>query len=454
MNRFYRLLVFCVPILLFGCSSNTQKIEVSGQLKQYPNHYISLYQVSDGELQLVDVQNVEAKNLFHFVLPEGKSGFYYLGVDDREKTIFSEIYLRKGDKANLVIEQQKLLEESLPEPDFANWQNRWKEIFENNREVFFRNGRNPEKVQSIIEKMDADYLNYINSIQSTDKEFNKMMKLKARVEYERYCLQFFSMASKEAAQIILQQAPFKRLVRESFESAELLLVNKGGQILETYPSFLMRAKNQRPDDYFQFSIQLFKNDSLKGQLLKNHIISRKKSGKDYERLMNQYGKYLVTDRQKSEMEAYKKEIMKFATGTPAIDFSYPDATGKIHALSDYKGKVVLVDVWATWCAPCKAEIPHLEKLIEHYQKNPDVAFIGVSIDKQKDKSKWKAFVKEHGLKGVQLIADQGFKSKIIEDYEITGVPRFMLFDKEGKIVSVNSARPSSPLLKQMIDELL
>ncbi len=119
------------------------------------------------------------------------------------------------------------------------------------------------------------------------------------------------------------------------------------------------------------------------------------------------------------------------------------------SLTDFKGKVVLVDVWATWCGPCKAQIPHLEKLEKEYH-GKDIVFISVSVDEKKDK--WLNMIKKDNLGGVQLWAN-GF-SKICKDYSIKGIPRFMLFDKEGNIISVDAPRPSEPKLKELINKYL
>jgi thiol-disulfide isomerase/thioredoxin len=120
-------------------------------------------------------------------------------------------------------------------------------------------------------------------------------------------------------------------------------------------------------------------------------------------------------------------------------------------MNDLKGKVVLIDVWATWCAPCKVEIPHLKKMEEEF-KGKDVAFVSISVDVEKDKEKWRMMVEKDQLGGTQLYA-KGW-SEITKYYDITGIPRFMVFDKEGKIVSPDSPRPSQPELKVMLEETL
>ena len=133
-------------------------------------------------------------------------------------------------------------------------------------------------------------------------------------------------------------------------------------------------------------------------------------------------------------------------GEPAIDFNYPDIEGNEISLTSFKGKLVYVDVWATWCGPCKAEIPSLQKLETDYH-GKDITFMSVSVDT--DKEAWEKMVAEKELGGVQLWAD-GW-SKITKDYAIFGIPRFMLFDSEGNVISTNAPRPSSDEIRELLE---
>lgn len=165
---------------------------------------------------------------------------------------------------------------------------------------------------------------------------------------------------------------------------------------------------------------------------------------DYEK----YGKSVTDKKQLAQIEDYKQKNGYTATGKSAIDFTYPDRNGKQVSLSDFKGKVVVVDVWATWCGPCKAEIPHLKKLEKEFEGRDDIVFLGVSVDKAKDKEKWLKMIDDEQMAGIHLFAD-GF-SEITKSYQITGIPRFMVFDKQGNIVSTNAPRPSNPQLKTLL----
>ncbi|SFW84909.1 TlpA family protein disulfide reductase [Chitinophaga sancti] len=156
--------------------------------------------------------------------------------------------------------------------------------------------------------------------------------------------------------------------------------------------------------------------------------------------------YMVTNEQKKKMKIFEKTANLREPGGEAIDFAYPDMNGKVHHLKDYRGKVVLVDLWATWCKPCLAEQPALETL-EKSLEGKNVVFISISIDTDKDK--WKNMVEEKKLSGLHLYSNN--QGSMMGDYEVREIPRFILIDKNGKMVSYNAIRPSDPKLKELIE---
>lgn len=152
---------------------------------------------------------------------------------------------------------------------------------------------------------------------------------------------------------------------------------------------------------------------------------------------------------------YAKENANYAAfkkGTPSPKFNYPDTNGKNVSLDDLKGKYVYVDVWATWCGPCKREIPFLKKLDDAY-KGTDLAIVSLSIDKMEHKDKWLKMVKDEQLQGIQIMADKDWNSDFVRAYMIQGIPRFILIDKEGNIFDADAPRPSSPNLKELLNSL-
>ena len=146
----------------------------------------------------------------------------------------------------------------------------------------------------------------------------------------------------------------------------------------------------------------------------------------------------------------KNQRMLEMIGKPAIDFTYPDMDSNMISLSDFKGSYVYVDVWATWCGPCRYEIPFLIQLEKDYH-DANIIFMSVSVDVEEAKQKWIDMINEKDMGGVQLISTDGWKSQIMKDYAINGIPRFMLFDREGNVISVDAPRPSSEEIRDIFD---
>lgn len=152
---------------------------------------------------------------------------------------------------------------------------------------------------------------------------------------------------------------------------------------------------------------------------------------------------------------YQKEHDNYTSlqkGQPSPKFNYPDVNGKNVSLDDLKGKYVYVDVWATWCGPCKREIPFLKELDSQY-KGKELAIVSLSIDKMEHKEKWLNMVKQENLQGIQIMADNEWNSEFVSAYNITGIPRFILIDPEGNIFDANAPRPSDPRLQDLLKSL-
>jgi len=157
----------------------------------------------------------------------------------------------------------------------------------------------------------------------------------------------------------------------------------------------------------------------------------------------------------ADLQSYYNENLsiKKLNNTASPSFDYENFKGGKTKLEDLRGKYVYIDVWATWCGPCRAEIPHLKEVEKKYH-NKKIEFVSISIDTKKDYDKWKKFVAEKELGGIQLYADNDWNSQFVKEYNINGIPRFILIDPQGKIVNANADRPSSPKLVAVLDGLL
>ncbi len=123
----------------------------------------------------------------------------------------------------------------------------------------------------------------------------------------------------------------------------------------------------------------------------------------------------------------------------ANDFTATDLNGKEVKLSDFRGKVVYVDFWATNCAPCVAEIPYMKKLQEAY-KGKDIVFLMVSFDKSKELLG--KFIQQREFTGLHVMLPRGFASDAALKYHISGIPRYLIVDRKGNLVSGDAPRPS------------
>ena len=129
-----------------------------------------------------------------------------------------------------------------------------------------------------------------------------------------------------------------------------------------------------------------------------------------------------------------------AKGSKAHGFKYLDINGKEVSLDDFKGRYVYIDIWATWCAPCREEYPHLQMLEKAFQ-GPNISFVSISTDQ--DEAKWKQTVKDEKMGGIQL--HTGGDEDFLNAFRVKGIPRFILINPEGRIENANMTRPSDPM---------
>ena len=124
--------------------------------------------------------------------------------------------------------------------------------------------------------------------------------------------------------------------------------------------------------------------------------------------------------------------LKIGERTPEI--SLPNAKDSLINLSSFTGKVILIDFWASWCAPCRAANPYIQKLYKKYRANGFEVF-AVSLDVKKEA--WLKAIKKDKLTYTQVNDNTGWNSKIAEQYYVDQLPTNFLLDRTGKIVAIN-----------------
>lgn len=181
------------------------------------------------------------------------------------------------------------------------------------------------------------------------------------------------------------------------------------------------------------------------------------ANKNLDPLLHSYKGYFT------EIIKLKKDLPK---GNPSPTFeNYENYAGGTTSLSDLKGSYVYIDVWATWCAPCKAEIPFLKEVEEKY-KDKNIKFVSISVDngrgykadtpeaaKEASIEGWRKMVADEALGGIQLLADKDWQSDFMRAYKVNSIPRFILIDPDGNIVTPVAPNPSSESLTTLFNEL-
>lgn len=190
-------------------------------------------------------------------------------------------------------------------------------------------------------------------------------------------------------------------------------------------------------------------------------IGRSKSLYDLNNYQKQFKSYISTlktqaftvnisnafSEKEKELLKREKDLLKVQPGKPAPSFILESNLGEKYSLEDFKGKVVYLDLWASWCVPCRAENPKLKALYAKYKNDDRIAFISIALDD--GVGAWKKALKQDKPDWIQLFDKDGIVSGA---YVVTTIPQFVIIDKQGKIVNLNAPRPGD-VEKLLIQEM-
>lgn len=221
--------------------------------------------------------------------------------------------------------------------------------------------------------------------------------------------------------------------------------------VRTYVNYLL-AKNNKgakltDEEMFRQKYEiyktLFKSDVLRDFQMFDMLYQFNSRAREswYDAAAKDYYSRSKNDSLKAELENILQIRRHMGKGLPAYNFTVFDRYGQKHSLTDYKGKHVLIDVWATWCKPCVYEIPYLQKLEKDFAGKP-IEFLSISIDD--DSTRWRKFLDKKEMHGNQLWNGKDKSQGFGKEFLIQGIPRFILIDPEGNFLDPNAPRPSAP----------
>ncbi len=194
--------------------------------------------------------------------------------------------------------------------------------------------------------------------------------------------------------------------------------------------------------------ELLKNPSVKDFFLFRRLMENLQF-RGLEAAQSSIDKFIAENQSPKLVTKLEKELKKWDAIMPGMeipDFSFEDISGEMVQLSNLKGTLVYIDIWATWCKPCIEEHPHWGQLKADYEGQP-VSFLTISIDENKEA--WEKMVISKNMEGLQWIAENAWRSDLNRHFMVNSIPRFILLDREGKIIDPNAARPSGDIRKTL-----
>ncbi|WP_140939234.1 TlpA family protein disulfide reductase [Sphingobacterium lumbrici] len=443
-----RLSLVVVALFITNLSF-AQLSEIRGVMLTDAKKDISLYAIEEGRAEKLATTRLGENGSFGFLFEPQTEGFFVVGYDKIPDGQYP-VYLKRGDKAEIAIDKRqfKFIGKQTPENTVLA---KWNELTQTLKvkSVYFMEPPLSTYVDFFPEftaaalKTDA----FRKTIHTKNEAFNSLMRAMTYFDMDYYAMNFISSPRKAHPQPEDRPPYYGQIVQENKYPDDLVLqMPYGERLLDLYANFVRRNESRIE------KLKYFSTDRQKAVYLMSKEGPFIQNYPAYVNFEKQFGQYFQTPVLKERLQAMGDRLYNTTSGGTAFVFSFNDKDEKTVSLADFKGKIVLLDVWATWCAPCKAEIPHLKALEKKYE-GKEIVFLSVSVDEAKGKQDWLNMLQSQQLGGVQLYAGS-FKNPLTDFYKITTIPRFMIFDPQGKIVSTNAPRPSDPKLKQVLDEQL
>ncbi len=217
--------------------------------------------------------------------------------------------------------------------------------------------------------------------------------------------------------------------------------------------FLINRRNY-PDGVVDYILEHFQDKEIRDFLLSEVIYryvweNNGLKGADY--MLEVFRKECSDPGKLESVNEMLRRWERLEPGKEAPAFVLKDSRGRERMLAAYKGRYVYLMVWASWCMPCKKELPFLAELEKKY-RGRDVCFLTVSIDGGQEGSSWEEVLKQEEYAGIHALWDEN--NDFRADYMVISIPRFILIDSEGRVLDANAPRPSGKRIYTCLDSCL
>ena len=458
--KYFINLSLIITLIFTSCQNKSEPTlspNVSGKILNHKEKVLTLYDFlgkSQWEQQ-IDVND----SIFHIKLEIEKPVITTLGYGNNQKDIF-------------IVPNKSLI---------INFDaNRFEASFQYNGELAIVNSI-LDTISSNLRNMDFNVVysqplnvavKYLDSIEENSKNKLQMLTKNSSTtdRFNDYTTKFIEYQLAMLKLIIAErqnEVPenyYNFLNKLSYSDPNLLDISYYRAFLSSYIDKETNSKiekldsTQRQNFDIQFKeslnvIQQFENEEIRAYLLYNKMMTELlNSGiNDFEKYYDYFKRNNKDPHYKEQLQIAYKEKMNIAPGQKAPKFTLNDINGNKVSLSDFKGKYIYLDFWATTCPYCRKESPSYLKLYSDYGSN-EIEFISISADLKEDR--WKNYVKENKNVGTILRVENSWDSDAFQAYQINSSPTYVIIDKEGNILDPVAPRPSSKEIRETFDKLL
>jgi len=449
-----------VDIPFTGPHGSKAKMNLSGKVLNASNKILSLRVLHETIIykeEIVEI-NPDASGKFSLIIDLEKPAVATLLVDDNHETF----YIKPGDELVVNFDANKLgtsLFFGGKDDVLNNMLMHLRQTY--GEEILLLNSR--QDVYSLDEyinryadlwKKQRNYFSKLakkSELQISDKDF-----IQAEIDFSYALNMLYALKSKklDPASDNFERSNYKFLNQLQVSRQNVIANQNYVEFLHFYFEYLKELPENKNSSISDIAEIYFTGEPL-NYIRAKELAKQCKLGKSYEAGLP-IKNYLDTsgDEQFNQvLRVVYNESKELNEGALAPDFSLADINGNMVNLSDYQGKVVFIDFWATWCRPCIKMMHYGQELQSIYDKK-NVVFLFISMDE--DKNDWQNYVENNHLTGIHLNVNngEGYLSDIAKLYKVRKLPFTMLIDQEGRVAYNPSASPSSNRIFSQINALL